>query len=219
MYVEKVICNYSRLLRDFVNWRSGSTYKLTIDLLLVATVWALFPYKQFVINLSLRGVIWILFGPQNKIIDNIWIKPYYRTDEELLEDGIPETVEEMKEDIASRPNMLSPMLTSKWVHEMGKSGRIVVEDNLKLQAVREALYGKYSEVVPSVDTSRFTNVPTSSSFAQPYIAYGGNKEVNIPVGSYVDSSKKFWSKVPGQKLYGNIIPQPSNDTIPTDITL
>lgn len=212
------------MFRNFVNWRSGSTYKFTIDVLLFATVWAIFPYKKFVINLLLRAAVWILLGPQNKLIDKIWIQPYYRTREQLLEDGIPETVEQMKEEIANRPNILDPILTSKWVHEMGKSGRIVVEDNLKLQAVREARYGKYSEGVPTVDTSRFASVPNSASFAQPYVENrddGDQSPTTYIEGCYVDisSDKKIWSKVQGQKLYGNIVPQPATGTIPTDICL
>lgn len=212
----RMVCKYSRLFRNFVNWRAGSTYKLTIDLLLFATTWALFPYKHVIINISLRAVVWIILGPQNKFIDIIWVQPYYRTKEQLLADGIPETVEEMKEEIASRPNILENMLTSKWVHEMGKSGRIVVEDNLKLQAAREAHYGKYSEAVPAVDFSRFASVPTSSSFAQTFVSLNGDGDttaIKSTDGCYQDigSHKKIWSKVPGQKLYGNIIPIPKTE--------
>jgi hypothetical protein len=163
------------LFRNFVNWRAGSTYKFTIDLLLIATTWALFPFKQVVSSIFLRATVLVLLGPQNKVIDKIWVQPYYRTKEQLLADGIPETVEEMKEEIASKPNILENILTSKWVHEMGKSGRIVVEDNLKLQAARETHYGKYSEAVPAVDVSRFASVPTSSSFAQPYVPLNGGE--------------------------------------------
>lgn len=210
-----MICKYSRLFRNFVNWRAGSTYKFTIDLLLIATTWTLFPYKQAIISTFLRSVVWIFLGPQNKIIDKIWVQPYYRTKEQLLADGIPESVEEMKAEIASRPNILDSILASAWVHEMGKSGRIVVEDNLKLQAAREAHYGPYSEAVPAVDVSRFASVPTSSSFAQPYTSLnnGGDERFKRAEGCYEDvpSEKKIWSKVPGQKLQGNIIPISRSD--------
>ena len=191
-------------------------------MLIVATIWVVFPYKAFVIRMTLRVLVWMIFGPQNKLIDSTWILPYYRTREQLLADGIPETVEEMREDILSRPNIFYPILTSKWVHEMGKSGRIVVEDNLKLQAAREARFGKYSETVPAVDSSRFASVPQSSSFAQPYVS-PGQENVTKVEGSYQDLSPetKKWYKVPGQKLCGNIIHQPSHteNSVPTDITL
>ena len=205
-----------------MNWRDGSTYKFTLDVLIVASIWIVFPYKAFAIQMTARGMVWMIFGPQNKLIDIVWILPHYRTREQLLVDGIPETVEEMREDILSRPNIFYPILVSKWVHEMGKSGRIVVEDNLKLQAAREARFGKYSESVPAVDSSRFASVPQSSSFAQPYVSPEQENVIKVQ-GSYQDVSpeKKKWYNVPGQKLHGNIIHQPSHleNSVPTDITL
>jgi hypothetical protein len=208
-----VVCKYSRLFRNFVNWRAGSTYKFTIDLLLFATTWALFPYKTKIISIFLRAMVLFFLGPQNKVIDRIWVQPYYRTKDQLLADGIPETVEGMKEEIESKPNILGNFLSSKWVHEMGKSGRVVVEDNLKLQAAREAYYGKYSETVPAVDVSRFASVPTCSSIAQPYVSLGGGDESVKSVDCYQDiaTDKKIWSKVPGQKLFGSMIPKPKNE--------
>lgn len=168
--------------------------------------------------------MWIIFGPQNKLIDNTWVMPYYRTREQLLEDGIPETIEEMKQDIATRTNILDSILMSRWVHEMGKSGRIVVEDNLKLQAAREARYGKYSESVPAVDSSRFASFPSSSSFAQPYVS---SKPLDPAANSVekgyhdISADRKIWSKVSGQRLHGNIIHQPTTlgSSVPTDIRM
>jgi hypothetical protein len=219
-----VTCKYSRVLRNFVNWRVRKSYKFTIDLLMFATTWALFPYKQFVVKVMLRIVLLAVLGPQNRIIDYIWIRPYYRTKEDLIRDGIPATANEMKADIFSRPNILDPILSSKWVSEMGKSGRIVLEDNLKLQAAREVLYGKYSESIPAVDSSRYASVPTSSSFAQPYSSSGGLDSLVKDVdGIYRDVMPdcKIWSHVPSQKLKGIIIPQPAEAglTLPSEISL
>mmetsp|Transcript_116137 Transcript_116137/g.335412 ORF Transcript_116137/g.335412 Transcript_116137/m.335412 type:complete len:332 (-) Transcript_116137:1155-2150(-) len=217
----RMICKYSRLLRNFVNWRSASTYKFTMDLLILAMAWTLFPFKYFIIKWSVRALVWIILGPQNKIIDCIWIHPYYRTKEELLEDGIPETVEEMKEEIESRPNILDSILSSKFLHELGKSGRIVVEDNLKLQAAREARYGKFSESVPNIDASRFASVPAPSSIAQPYNLEDGTAAGNDRYYNDISPEAKIWSRVPGQKLYGSIIHKPSSAeaTLPSEIRL
>ncbi len=200
------------------------SYKFTIDLMMFATTWALFPYKQFVVKMLLRMVLLAVIGPQNRIIDHIWIRPYYRTKEDLIRDGIPATTDEMKADILSRPNILDPILSSKWVYELGKAGRIVVEDNLKLQAAREVLYGKYSENIPAVDSSRYASVPTSASFAQPYSSPGGlDSIVKDADGTYRDIMPdcKIWSHVPSQKLKGFIIPQPAEAglTLPSEISL
>jgi hypothetical protein len=219
-----VICRYCRLFRNFVNWRAGSAYKFTLDLLLFATTWALFPYKQFAVKMMLRILLVALFGPQNRIIDHFWIRPYYRTKEDLVRDGIPSTTEEMKADILRRPNILDPILSSKWAYELGRSGRIVVEDNLKLKAARELHFGEYSETVPAVDSSRFASVPTSSSFAQPYMSPDGldgpsKKADDIYLDIQPDC--KIWSTVRNQKLTGDIIPYPSKAelTLPSEITL
>jgi len=195
-------CNYIRLLRNFVNWNVHSTYKFTMNLLLLATAWAFFPYKHLAIWPA-RGFVWLFFGPWVKLLDTFFIHKYYRTKEDLLRDGIPETTEEMKEDIARRPNILDPILKSSWVQKMGYAGRVVVEDNLKLQDFRELKYGKYCERVPAVDTSRFQCIPASSSRAQPYGDGTGAQE-----GEYKDlpEAAKKWTYVPGQKLEGVMVP-------------
>jgi hypothetical protein len=219
-----VLCKYIRLLRNFVNWRTGSTHKLTIDLLMFATAWVLFPYKQFVVKMFMRIVVVAILGPQNRIVDQLWIRPYYRTNEDLMRDGIPATTDDMIADIWSRPNILDQIILSKWVYEMGKSGRIVVEENVKLQAARELHYGKFSESVPTADSSRYPSVPTSKSFAQAYISPG---DIDSPLknvdGSYLDIMPdcKIWSTVPSQKLQGDILPQPtlSGLMLPSEITL
>ncbi len=223
-FLLSVMCKYIRLLRNFVNWRSGSTYKLTIDLLMIATAWLLFPYKQILVKLVMRIVVVVILGPQNRIVDEIWIRPYYRTNEDLLRDGIPATTEEMKVDIGSRPNILDQILVSKWVYDMGKSGRIVVEENLKLQAAREVHYGKFSESIPTADSSRYPSVPTSLSFAQPYAS---QEDLDSPLKKvddiYLDilPNGKVWSTVPSQKLQGDILPHPAIDglMLPSEITL
>ena len=117
---------YIRVLRQFVNWQVHTTYRFTLNLVVIGTFWLFFPYKPLA-YWGVRGFFWLCFGPWIKLLDVFFIQKYYRTSEQLLKDGIPETVEEMKEDIASRPNILTPILKSGWVRQMGKSGRIVVE--------------------------------------------------------------------------------------------
>jgi len=174
----------------------------------------------------LRIVLLAVLGPQNRIIDELWIRPYYRTKEDLMRDGIPTTTEEMKADIQSRPNILDPILSSKWVHEMGKSGRIVVEENLKLQAARELHYGKYSESIPGVDSSRYASVPASSSFSVPYMVQEDmidQDPIKPAKGTYVDvlQSRKIWSFLSSQSLHGDMIPQAAKaeESLPSEITL
>ena len=197
-----VMCKYIRVLRNFVNWNGLGTYKFTANLLVLATAWAFFPSKHLAVW-PIRAFVWIFFGPWVKLLDAFWIHTYYRTKEDLLRDGIPETTEDMKEDIAKRPNILDPILRSAWFHKTTLSGRIVIEDNLKLIAFRELLFGKYTELIPAIDTSRYPSVPDSSSFAQPYGDGTGTRK-----GDYVDipPEDKKWSHAHGQKLTGKMVP-------------
>jgi hypothetical protein len=207
-----VLCKQIRVLRNFVNWKVHTTYKFTINLLLLATAWTFFPYKHWA-HWAIRIVVWLCLGPWVKLIDACILHKYYRTKEDILRDGIPSTTEEMKVDIANRPNILHNILKSSLVQTMGKSGRIVVEDNLKLRDFREETYGRFSERVPAVDTSRFPSIPLSSSFAQPFLVATTGEEPPAPAAGddyYQDlpPEAQTWSYVPGQKLDGKMIPQP-----------
>lgn len=121
-----VLCKYIRLLRNFFNWKVNTTYKVTTNLLLTATLWCFFPYK-YLARWGFRIFVWSCFGPWIKLVDIFFIKKYYRTKEDLIRDGIPETEAEMKEEIANRPFILDPLVKSGWVRQLGHSGRIVIE--------------------------------------------------------------------------------------------
>ena len=151
---------------------------------------------------------YLCLGPWIKLLDMLWIHKYYRTTEDILRDGIPETVEEMQADIMSRPNILEPLLNSKLVESWSQMGRIVQEDNLKLRDVREKRYGKWSEAVPPYDGSRFPSVPfEETSYAQPY----AKSPKSAKEGDYVDLPRKSLKVhyIAGQKLDGDMIPQPT----------
>lgn len=198
------MCTYIRVLKNLVNWKSSSTYLLTVKCLAAATIWSFFPYKSESLWL-IRIMVWLLIGPWVKVIDIVWIRKYYRTHEDLVRDGVPETTKEMKDDIASRPNILEPLLRSSFVESMANTGRVVVEDNVKLRDFRQELYGKYSERIPQVDTTRFASVPMSTSFAQPFASSAKSAEEGDYVGLPKESQK--WTYISGQKLEGTMIPQ------------
>ena len=202
-----VLCRYIRLLRNFVNWKVPATHKLTATLLLWATVWCFFPYKDEAF-FSFRILTYLCLGPWVKLLDTLWIHKYYRTTEDLLRDGIPETLEEMQADIMTRPNIMEPLLNSKLVKRWGQLGRIVQEDNLKLRDIREKRFGKWSELVPPYDASRFPSVPfEETSYAQRY----ATSDESAREGDYIDlpRSELTVHYIAGQKLDGDMIPQPT----------
>ena len=154
----------------------------------------------------LRILTWTCLGPWVKLLDIFWIHQYYRTKEDLLRDGIPSKVEDMQKEIAERPNILKPIFQTKWVQSLARSGRIVSEQSIKLRDFREHRYGKWSERVPEVDTSRFPSVPNAASYAQPYASPFDDPHE----GDFKDlpPDAQNWCYIPGQKLEGDMIPHP-----------
>ncbi|KAL3910394.1 MAG: hypothetical protein SGILL_007707, partial [Bacillariaceae sp.] len=192
----KMLIKYIRALKSFATWQSNSTYRFTVKCLAIATVWALFPFKAQSFWL-VRALVWTFFGPWVKLLDLLYIRKFYRTREALIREGVPQTTEEMKEDIASRPNILEPLLKSTALEKMSNLGRVVVEDNVKLRDYREEYFGSFSEHIPLFDTSRYPSVPLPSSSAVPSDhVFDPDKEESVK-----------WDYVAGQKIAGSMIPK------------
>jgi hypothetical protein len=134
-----------------------------------------------------------------KFVDIAIFRKYYRTREELVRDGVPDTTEKMKDDIANRPNILDSLLTSNFLESMTNTGRVIIEDNVKLRDYREEVFGKFTESIPLLDTSRFPSTPLPSSFAHPIDKYSSDMTSK--------QSGETWTYTSGQKLKGTMIPQ------------
>jgi len=66
---------------------------------------------------------------------------------------------------------------------------------LQLKDMREAQFGKLSQLVPPRDTSRHPYIPLPDSTAQPYIP-----EEDVPL------EQLQWERASGQKLEGTMLP-------------
>lgn len=151
-----------------------------------------------------------------KIVDIWFVHPHYRTTEEL------------KQDPVFRGTNLESLFDSSKFQEMAKSVRVAAEDARKLKDMREYRFGKWSEVIPTVDMSRFPSVPSDASTAEPYlgapspktlpnkeektkrdIRKDDNKDEDEHRG-YVDIPKKQMRiiELSGQKLAGNMLHKP-----------
>ncbi|CAJ1945511.1 unnamed protein product [Cylindrotheca closterium] len=196
----RVICKQVRLLINFVNWKTHSTYKVTTFLFLTATTWCIFPYKDALL-FGAKILVLLPLGPHLAIIDWLWIQNYYRTSDQLFDhfdrDELPTSEEQMREEIASRPNICDFLLTSTLIRDLGKSGRIVSEHSLKLRDFRKRRYGNFTESVQnSASAAKF--IPLPESFAQPY-GDGDGEYKDLPAESLV------WSTIAGQKLEGSMV--------------
>ena len=191
-------------MKNFVNWNAPLTYRFTVKCLIYSMLWAVFPYKASSVWIF-RILVWSVLGPWNRIWDRLFIRRYYRTRDELFRDGVPESAEEMKKEISGRPNILEPLLSSRFVGQLAESGRVVVEKSIKLRDFREVMFGNFSESIPPVDNLRYPSTPLPSSFAEPY--YDSSDGLEKGVGDEQrDNQSLVWTYVPGQKLSGNMIP-------------
>jgi len=211
----RVLCKQCRSVRNFVNWKSQSTYKMTLSMLIFAVGWIVFPFKSYVF-FTVKVLVWLCVGPHLKLVDVLWIQKYYRTSEQLLNElTIPTTEEEQKQDIAKRPNIFDALPESSSVSKLSKKGRLTSEQSCKLRDYRKSVFGSFSEHVhyrPNYINA--SCVPLSEqSWAQPYNNNNkgpGDDDDDDTATIYKDlpNDKLTWSYIPGQMLEGDMIPQP-----------
>jgi hypothetical protein len=190
----QMLCMNIRMFRGIINWKGYHAHTLTMNCILIATVWTIFPVSR-VMTWVLRLLIWTMLGPWMKLLDVYWAHSFYKTSQELMQeidDGV--TISE-----PSVPDF-DAWLASDMLTKMGQSGRIAVEDQYKLKDMREKLFGKYCETIPKFDASRYPSVPLPQSSAHPSKAKC--------------ESKENWYYVPGQKLKGHMILEPAREEIP-----
>jgi hypothetical protein len=136
-----------------------------------------------------RVVIWTLLGPLMKIVDIVWVRHRFKTNEDLLDDILHGA-----QDI---DHGFQPLFDSIVEHDtfqsMRKRGRLVAEEAVKLKDMRDTLYGTWSEMVPCVDNSRRPSIPLPPSSATPWTADCDWKQ------------KATWDFAPGKKLVGDMI--------------
>ena len=156
-----------------------------------------------------------------KLVDIMYIHPYYRPTEELMADP---TVKDTN---------LACFLDSKFVQNMGSNARLASEEALKvclyglidfalsfynyslfisifiymqLKDMREAQFGKLSQLVPPVDQSLRPYIPLPDSTAQPY-------STPSEVSTNNTSSAIQWERASGQKLEGIMLPVPKRSDV------
>jgi hypothetical protein len=188
------LCTYFRMFRNVVNWKCYTSYKLTMMSFYIGTLWLILP-MHMVFLWFCRIVVWTLLGPWIKLVDIFYIHKNYRTKNELMEDPV-----------FHGTNLESLWLTSDSVRKMGVSARVASEEALKLKAMRECRFGKLSQLIPAVDTSRFASTPLPESTAVPYAGPPNRRNAN-KTDVFVDlpAEQQEWRYVPGQKLEGHMI--------------
>jgi hypothetical protein len=166
------VCRIFRLVDTIVTWEeSDLAFFLTLALILVGIFVVFIPWA-FVLTWTGRIAVVLLLGPQNKIVDLF----YYR--------HIPSDEQKIR----------------KLFMERMLKARVNQEDNRKLKAYRQVLYGKYSTSVPAIVWTPHNDFPRPDSTAR----YHGAASNIVPRTK--DLVKCPF--VPGQRLFGHIIPRP-----------
>ncbi|KAL3896405.1 MAG: hypothetical protein SGARI_007180, partial [Bacillariaceae sp.] len=166
------ICRIFRFVDAIVTWEeSDITFFISLTLILGGVLILFIPWG-FVLHWAGRLAVLVFLGPQNKILDMLYFR-HIPTDEQKIR---------------------------KIFNERMLKARVNQEDNRKLKAYRQVLYGKYSTSVPSIMWTPHNDFPRPDSTAR----YHGAASNIVP--RLKDLEKCPF--VPGQRLHGHMIPRP-----------
>ena len=185
----EVFCKYGRAFRCFIYWKSYGSFPKTLNFLLLGTLCLMSPVHLLAAYTG-RILIWTFLGPLMKLIDIFWVRKYYKTNEDLLDD----IIHDREGQDYMFLQFFDSIIEHDIFHSMRKSGRIVAEEVTKLKAMRESVHGMWSEHVPLTDNSPKFSFPLPQSSAKPYSS-----------DDMASSSKLSWKFKPGNRLEGTMI--------------
>jgi hypothetical protein len=199
----KYICQYARMFRTFMSWRTYSTHIITMRCFMFGTMWLLFPVGTILLWM-VRLVVWTLLGPWMKFVDMYWVHPVYQTKEELQQMISQAKEEETIESLSKRLPLpdFDSLLASKTFRQLSYSGRVNAENLYKLKAMRCFLFGEYSDMIPIRDPSGQVTIPLPASQATSRKEQQKHQQQQQQQQS---NEKDIWYHVHGQELHGNMI--------------
>ena len=131
-------CRMLRFADAIVTWEEGDlAFFITLALLVVGVVFLLLPWA-FLFRWTGRMLVFVLFGPQNRLLDVMYIQK--RTDDERR-------------------------LRLLFLERMFQA-RCKTEETAKLRAFRQTVFGKYSLHVPSILWTPHNDLPLPTSSAK-----------------------------------------------------
>lgn len=189
----KTYCNGLRVFKNVISWHSSSkSFVFTVGCFLIGTILLLLPLGTIFLY-TIRILVWTLFGPWMKLFDFHHMQHRYGR--------IHQDNDEIKE---IKPINVDSFFESPEMKKLAKMVRVAAEDALKLKVMRQHLYGNFSEIIPSVDTSRFPSLPLQTSTAM-------SLEMHKKVAGYDCTKQSEIVNLPGQRLQGKMIHVRSND--------
>lgn len=189
----KNLCSNLRILRSIITWKAYHySFAIMVYSILIGTAFVLLPVNKL-IQWVCRIVALVILGPWMKLVDIFYIMPYFPAP-----DRETDTLE------VKEPNV-EAFFESSTFKMLTKRVRIAQEEALKLKDMREYLFGRYMEAVPTFDESRYPNIPEPSSSAHTYRERDGSHCTKFGY-EYLPKSETKWVKIHDQKLEGDMLP-------------
>ena len=184
-----MVIRYLRTLKYVVSWEECYiSFWVTVGCGVLSIVFFFIPWF-FVIKWISRIVVWAIFGPWMKLVD------IYVVSKEPLSDD-----EEKKKQLKDKAKRF--MKHTKAI----QVARVKREDANKLKAMKKYMFGKFVIRIPVLKEDRYRDHPLPESSATPYKP--DSRSLSELAMEEVGYRK---TRVPGQHLEGDMIPQVSTD--------
>jgi len=172
-------CRLCRFLDAIITWEeSDLAFWITLGLLLVAILFVFIPWGWVLLWIG-RILVVLFLGPQNRVLDLL----YYQY-------------------IPTEDQRIYRFFATKMFE-----ARCRQETAGKLKAFRQIIFGKCATFIPSLYWSPHQDFPLASSSCSSFpttTSRGGKSHYDAPSSSEVETLPV----IPGQTLYGEIIPRP-----------
>mmetsp|Transcript_2409 Transcript_2409/g.4473 ORF Transcript_2409/g.4473 Transcript_2409/m.4473 type:complete len:552 (+) Transcript_2409:343-1998(+) len=188
------LCSNLRILRSIITWKAYHySFAIMVYSTLLGTAFAFLPVNKL-IQWVCRVVALIILGPWMKLVDIFYVMPYF-----------PAPDRETNKLEVKEPNV-DALFECSTFKILTKRVRVAEEDALKLKDMREYLFGRYMEAIPTFDESRYPNVPEPSSSAHTYREPDGSHCTKFGY-EYLPKSETKWVMIHDQKLEGGMVPR------------
>lgn len=183
-----MVCRYVRHVKYVLFWEECYiSFWVTTGCLLLAFIFLFVPWF-FLIQWSARVVVWTVFGPWMKLVDEYYVKKIQPPSEEEIE------LRKQKE--RDRRRRTSTAAATE--------ARIKRENAVKLKSMKKYMFGKYVTQIPILKGDRYRDLPLPESSAVPYSA------PQVPLSELAMQEAGYHrTRLPGQQLVGDMIPKAS----------
>lgn len=178
-----MVCKLIRQIKCIIFWEECYiTFWIVSASLLLGTIFLFVPWF-FIIQWSARVLVWTFFGPWMKFVDVFYLG---------------------RQDQTGALDSLARVEMERWKRQKTArmKARINVENEQKLRAMKEYMFGRFVTRVPVLKEDRYRDMPLPDSSATPYVAN------LLPLSELAMLEAGYKRKrLIGQHIIGNMIPR------------